>query len=143
MTLPLFAIDAGVGVLGGIAISLASIGLVFLIHELGHLLAAKACGMKISRYYLGFDAATDPRSFAAKAVWQRIVVIAAGSLMNLVFAAAVAAAAYRLGVSYMPCILGGTVAGDPPGNWAFVRETRSCKSAVPVSRMSICGLTKI
>ena len=77
MTLPLFAIDAGVGVLGGIAISLASIGLVFLIHELGHLLAAKACGMKISRYYLGFDAATDPRSFAAKAVWQRGVVIAA------------------------------------------------------------------
>ena len=89
------------------------IGFVFLIHELGHLLAAKACGMKISRYYLGFDAATDPRSFAAKAVWQRIVVIAAGSLMNLVFAAAVAAVAYRLGVSYTPCILGGTAAGDP------------------------------
>lgn len=69
---------SGLGsVLGSAAIVLVSSGLIFLIHELGHVLAAKAGRMKISQYYRGFHVAADPRSFAAKAVWQRMVEIAA------------------------------------------------------------------
>jgi regulator of sigma E protease len=113
MTAFVFAACAGVGLLGGVAIVIVSLGLIFLVHELGHLLAAKVCRVKVSRYYLGFHGAADPQSFAAKAVWQRMVIVAAGGLMNLLLAVTLATIAYRMGVSYTPCILGGTAPGDP------------------------------
>jgi regulator of sigma E protease len=185
-----------------------ALGLVIFVHELGHFLAVKACGVKCEKFYLGFDiplrfgrlvlpsaicrfrwgeteygigilplggyvkmlgqddnpanqkrenqririsktAATagptdqagtttapqaapptdaapsgtagaepqatelDPRSFPAKPVWQRMIIISAGVVMNLVFAMVFAAVAYRAGVVYTPCVLGGTSPGDP------------------------------
>jgi regulator of sigma E protease len=86
---------------------------VYLGHEVGHLLAAKACRVRLRKFYLGFDKATDPGDFAAKPVWQRIIIISAGAVMNLLLAIVFASIAYCLGVSYLPCILGGTVPGDP------------------------------
>ncbi len=55
----------------------------------------------------------DPRSYPAKSVPQRMLIISAGILMNLVFAVLFAAAAYRMGVWYIPCQIGNTLPGDP------------------------------
>jgi len=55
----------------------------------------------------------DPRSYPARPVWQRMIIISAGVIMNLVFAVVFAAIAYRMGVSYTPCIIGGTAPGSP------------------------------
>ena len=173
----------------------AGLGLVIFVHELGHFLAAKACGVKVEKFYIGFDIpmgtlpaallrfrwgeteygigilplggyvkmlgqddnpknqakenerikvrkadrtprdriagdgamnparawngprdarfVLDPRSYPAKPVWQRMIIISAGVIMNLIFAVIFAAIAYSQGVSYMPCLLGGTAPGDP------------------------------
>lgn len=55
----------------------------------------------------------DPRSYPARPVWQRMIIISAGVIMNLIFAIVFAAIAYRTGVSYTPCIVGGTAPGSP------------------------------
>lgn len=157
------------------------LGLVIFVHELGHFLAAKACGVKVEKFYIGFDIPMgflpsslfrfrwgeteygigilplggyvkmlgqddnpknqalenerikirkgepgdesesageeafewDPRSYPAKPVWQRMIIISAGVVMNLIFAVIFAAIAYGQGVSYMPCLLGGSSPGDP------------------------------
>lgn len=186
----------------------AGLGLVIFVHELGHFLAAKACGVKVEKFYIGFDipmgplpsallkfrygeteygvgilplggyvkmlgqddnprnqakenerikihkdapavaepadacataagtaqpaAGTgqaggesgefqwDPRSYPAKPVWQRMVIISAGVIMNLIFAVIFAAIAYRQGVGYTSCIVGGTSPGDPA--WVAGRQ---------------------
>ncbi|MEO8539183.1 MAG: M50 family metallopeptidase [bacterium] len=97
-----------------------------LIHEFGHFLAAKAFGIKVLEFGIGFppkaktlftkgeteytlnwlpiggfvrllgeEDPTDPRSLAAAPRWQRLTVMAAGVLMNLVLAV------FLLGVSFM------------------------------------------
>jgi regulator of sigma E protease len=55
----------------------------------------------------------DPRSYPAKPVWQRMIIISAGVIMNLVTAVVFAAVAYGAGITYIPCIIGGTTPGDP------------------------------
>ena len=159
---------------------LVGLGLVIFVHELGHFLVAKACGVKCEKFYLGFDVPLrigpirlaahagqvpmgrngirhrhysagrlredarpgrqsrqrpegsradprpedvadadqtdnvgrrdgerrrgeveyelDPRSFPAKSVPQRMAIISAGVIMNLIFAVIFAAIAYRMGV---------------------------------------------
>jgi len=174
------------------------IGLVIFVHELGHFLVAKLCGVKCEKFYLGFDVPIklgpivfprtlgkfrwgeteygigiiplggyvkmlgqddnpanakkeaeririqkpdpstdpsadspaaadsttdpgggeranelDPRSYPAKSVPQRMAIISAGVLMNLVFAVIFAAIAYRMGVLFEPCEIGGLSPGDP------------------------------
>jgi len=183
------------------------VGLVIFVHELGHFLAARACGVKCEKFYVGFDipfrigpvrlpsafcrfrwgeteygigivpfggyvkmlgqddnpsaqaseaerikirreetehpgngadtaimaapsneappdanggsdgedekVELDPRSYPAKPVWQRMIIISAGVIMNLVSAIFFAAIAYHAGVSYTPCVIGGTAPGNP------------------------------
>jgi regulator of sigma E protease len=155
------------------------IGFVIFVHEMGHFLAAKICGVKCEKFYIGFDVPIkigpielpsrlihfqygeteygvgiiplggyvkmlgqedhpskqadeaeririekegddgetrielDPRSYAAKSVPQRMMIISAGVIMNVLFAVLMAALAYRMGVSYTPCVVGETAAGDP------------------------------
>jgi regulator of sigma E protease len=187
-----------------------AVGLLIFVHELGHFLAAKACGVKCEKFYIGFDiplrfgrvvlpsalcrfrwgeteygvgilplggyvkmlgqddnpagqrreneriklpvqaaapasetpaapatagdVATagpaadaagpptspgtasfvlDPRSYQAKRVGQRMIIISAGVIMNWVFAVVFAALAFGIGISYTPCYIGGTSPGDP------------------------------
>jgi regulator of sigma E protease len=99
------------------------IGVLVLIHELGHFLAAKAFGMRVERFSIGFpprafgkqigdtdyciswlpiggyvkitgmidesmdtahlETLPEPWEFRAKPVWQRIIVITAGVIMNI------------------------------------------------------------
>jgi regulator of sigma E protease len=170
---------------------LIGLGLVIFVHELGHFLVAKACGVKCEKFYIGFDVpikigpialprtlgkvqwgeteygigiiplggyvkmlgqddnpanaqreaersrvkpeaeeptadaadadtpdsdtefAWDPRSFPAKSVPQRMAIISAGVIMNLIFAVIFAAIAYRAGANHEPCEVGGITPGSP------------------------------
>lgn len=150
------------------------LGFVIFVHELGHFLVAKACGVKCEKFYLGFDifglkllkfrygeteygigllplggyvkmlgqednpakaaaeieraklaqtspesltpeeaAAYDPRSYLAKSVPQRMAIISAGVIMNIIFAFVLATAAYMIGVKESPCVVGSAIPGLP------------------------------
>jgi len=58
----------------------------------------------------------DPRSFPAKSVFARMVIISAGVVMNILFGILFAAIAFSWGVSYEPTIIGDVMPGDPA--WA-------------------------
>ncbi len=160
----------------------AGLGFVIFVHELGHFLVAKACGVKCEKFYLGFDIygikllkfqageteygigilplggyvkmlgqddnpsaqmrenersraggqaehhalphgdlpaeptleapiEHDPRSYLAKSVPQRMAIISAGVIMNVIFAFLMAIVAYNIGVKEVPCVVGSTVPG--------------------------------
>ncbi len=55
----------------------------------------------------------DPRSFPAKPVWQRMIIISAGVVMNVITGVLFAAIAYGYGVSYIPAVVGGVTPGGP------------------------------
>ena len=40
---------------GSILLVVLGVGLVHFVHELGHFLVAKACGVKCEKFYVGFD----------------------------------------------------------------------------------------
>ncbi len=168
------------GTLANILKVLFGVGFVIFVHELGHFLAAKSCGVKCEKFYVGFDvpkwslfgipmpsrfasfqwgeteygiglvplggyvkmlgqddnpanaakeaerirqqaeeegvaaaSLLDPRSYPAKNVPQRMLIISAGIIMNLIFAVIMAAIAYRMGISYLTCELNGATPGDP------------------------------
>ncbi len=136
------------------------LGFVIFVHELGHFLVAKLCGVKCEKFYLGFDVGglklakfqwgeteygigilplggyvkmlgqddnpsgeaaaieraktepLDPRSYKAQTVPERMAIISAGVIMNLIFAVIFAAIAFRVGVRAQPCILSGTLPGE-------------------------------
>jgi len=171
---------------------LFGLGAVIFVHELGHFLVAKACGVKCEKFYVGFDAfdikigdrviiprslikkqigeteygigllpfggyvkmlgqddnptnldiensvrsghvdkdgnpivgqaeaaglqdksQIDPRSFRAKSVPQRMAIISAGVIFNLLFAVLFAAIAFKAGVDYEPPTIGNVVGGGP------------------------------
>lgn len=163
------------------------LGAVIFVHELGHFLLAKACGVKCEKFYVGFDvpirlfgqtiipaklvsfqwgeteygigaiplggyvkmlgqddnpgnieeqikesmadgesadsailasgmvdqSKLDPRSYLAKSVIQRMLIISAGVIFNLIFAVLFAAVAFRSGVDYQPAVMGSVVGGGP------------------------------
>jgi regulator of sigma E protease len=61
----------------------------------------------------GEEPVLDPRSYPAKPVWQRMIIISAGVVMNLISAVFLAAAAYFYGVPYTPSVVGNPTAGGP------------------------------
>ena len=107
-------IDCAKGEFMPIILAILAFCLMIIIHEMGHFFAAKACGMKVSEFSLGMgprllkiqgketlytikllplggsvqlgedEESDDPRSFRNKPVWQRMIVLAAGPIMNLV-----------------------------------------------------------
>jgi regulator of sigma E protease len=169
---------------------LFGLGFVIFVHELGHFLVAKACGVKCEKFYLGFDifglklfkfrygeteygigllplggyvkmlgqednpakaaaeieraklaqtspeslspeeaAAYDPRSYLAKSVPQRMAIISAGVIMNIIFAFVLATAAYLIGVKEPPCVVGTAVPGYPAWNAGLQPGDRVIKIA--------------
>ncbi|MCA9268978.1 MAG: site-2 protease family protein, partial [Planctomycetales bacterium] len=193
----------GLSSAGNFAQMAIGLGVVIFVHELGHFLVAKACGVKCEKFYIGFDVPMpkigpwqipssifkfqygetlyglgiiplggyvkmlgqddnpanaekeaertrvaksdasdaddsgshhqsvtdvnlepaplkenvdydlDPRSYTAKSVPQRMAIISAGVVMNVIFAVVFATIAYRYGVPYTPAVIGGTVPGSP------------------------------
>jgi regulator of sigma E protease len=152
---------------------------VIFVHELGHFLVAKACGVKCEKFFLGFDVgglklasvkwgeteygigalplggyvkmlgqddnpaaaakeaerarsimasgdlppepvagphpAWDPRSYPAQSVPERMAIISAGVIMNVIFAVLMASWAFGLGVRELTC----QVSGVRPGGAAW------------------------
>ncbi len=80
----------------------------------------------------GDDAPLDPRSYPAKPVWQRMIIISAGVVMNLIFAVIMAGVAYRFGVPYTPTVVGGTYGGGP----AWIAGLEEGDQVVRVGNMS-------
>ena len=172
-----------------IAQVIIGLGFVIFVHELGHFLVAKACGVKCEKFYVGFDffdiklgdrvliprslikwqwgeteygigiiplggyvkmygqvdnpaemeeelrrslvdkedaetaedlstglvdrSKLDPRSFMAKSVLQRMAIMSAGVIFNLIFAVFFAAIAFRSGVFFTPPVAGSVTPGGP------------------------------
>ncbi|MCA9171594.1 MAG: site-2 protease family protein, partial [Planctomycetales bacterium] len=173
------AIAFSLGFLTAVLKTAFGLGFVIFVHELGHFMVAKMCGVKCEKFYVGFDvpislgpihlprtlfkkqwgeteygigiiplggyvkmlgqddnpanaaqeaerirvaqevagddapvdAQLDPRSYPAKTVLQRLMIISAGVVMNLIFAVIFATVAYRMGVSYTPTVVGSTSPG--------------------------------
>ncbi len=55
----------------------------------------------------------DPRSYPAKPVWQRMIIISSGVVMNVLTGMLFAAIAFGYGVAYSPAIIGGVTPGGP------------------------------
>ncbi|MEM9943163.1 MAG: site-2 protease family protein [Planctomycetota bacterium] len=163
------------------------LGAVIFVHELGHFLLAKACGVKCDKFYVGFDVPIkmfgqtilpaklihwkwgeteygigaiplggyvkmmgqddnpgnieeqvkesltdgestesaflpsglvdqtklDPRSYLAKSVVQRMMIISAGVIFNLIFAVIFATVAFKSGVDYQPAMVGNVIGSGP------------------------------
>jgi regulator of sigma E protease len=153
------------------------LGAVIFVHELGHFLVAKACGVKCEKFFIGFDIGgykisrrwgeteygigilplggyvkmlgqdddpahiaeqmkksqvdaasadaveitgprgekyiVDRRSYLAKSVPQRMAIISAGVIMNVIFAFIFAFFAYGLGVRYQPSVVSQSMPGSP------------------------------
>lgn len=180
----LFAASEGSSVLQylgsawAILLGVMGLGVVIFVHELGHFLVAKACGVRCDKFYVGFDvpitigpwtisalwkkqwgeteygigtiplggyvkmlgqddnpgnseeesastmietvdadgnkqSVVNPRSYTAKSVPQRMAIISAGVVFNLIFGVIFAAIAYNLGVSYTPAQISWVQPGSP------------------------------
>jgi len=131
------------------------IGFIIFVHELGHYLAARAVGIRVEAFAIGFGprlfgwtrgtcdyklcliplggyvkmAGEDPTrpttgkpdEFGSKKVWQRVLVISAGVIMNLVFALVAVPIAFSIGVPFEEPVVGSVTAGGPAWE-AGVRE---------------------
>lgn len=122
---PVFLAFEPIGVFRGIGLFILLLFPLVIIHEFGHFVAAKAFGVKVLEFGIGFppkikgfrrgetdytinslpiggfvrllgeEDPTDPRSLAALARWKRLTVMGAGVAMNVVLAV------FLLSVSYM------------------------------------------
>lgn len=133
-------------------------GVIILIHELGHFAAAKAFGIRVHEFAIGFGPAfasltrgetryslraflilggfvrmagmedgdtSDPRGFIAKPVWQRMIVIAAGPVMNFVLAILLfGMLKYAVGIPSSLPIVGSVRPGDPAARAGIVAGDR-------------------
>lgn len=97
-----------------ILLAILAFGFLIFIHELGHFITAKMCGVRVNEFALGMGPAlfrftkgetvyalrilpiggfcamegedresSDPKAFGSKNVWKRILIVVAGSVMNL------------------------------------------------------------
>lgn len=126
------------------------LGLVIFVHELGHYLAARWCGVLVERFSIGFgpvllsfkrgdteyaisliplggyvkmlgqsdtpgieEESNDSRSYQNKSVPQRMVIISAGVVMNIIFGLICFAIAYGVGVPESPAVVGTALPGKP------------------------------
>ena len=126
-----------------IVLAIIAFCVIIIIHEMGHFFAAKACGIKVSEFSLGMgprifvkrgketlytikllpiggsvqmgedEESDDPRSFRNKPVWQRMIVLAAGPIMNLILGVIVCAIALMVSGRVVTSEIGG-FRGDNP-----------------------------
>jgi len=122
-------------------------GLLIFVHELGHFLAAKAFGIRVEAFSLGFPPTLvgykwrgteyrlslipiggyvklageqpeagrrpAPDELTGRPVWQRVMVLSAGALMNVVLGLVAFILAYRVGVPVLPAKVGEVLPGSP------------------------------
>ena len=151
-TLTLALIDAAW--LLNVLIVAAGLGLVIFVHELGHFLVAKWCGVYVERFSIGLmqpifskkwgeteyaigwlpfggyvkmlgqddmdpgqmtdeEVSQDPRSYSAKSVPQRMAIISAGVIMNVITAVFFFAIAFGSGIDTTDRVVGSVQVGMP------------------------------
>ena len=66
----------------------------------------------------------------AQSVPERMAIISAGVIMNLIFAFVLDAVAYSMGVPETPCVAGGVFPGQPAWQPAFALAMSSNRSAM-------------
>ena len=123
---------------------------IIIIHEMGHFFAAKACGIKVDEFSLGMgprifvkqgketlytvkllpiggsvqmgedEENSDPRSFRNKPVWQRIIVLVAGPLMNLILGVIICSITLIVSGRVVTSEIGG-FRGDEPVSSQFLQ----------------------
>ena len=126
-----------------IVLAIIAFCVIIIIHEMGHFFAAKVCGIKVSEFSLGMgprifvkrgketlytikllpiggsvqmgedEESDDPRSFRNKPVWQRMIVLAAGPIMNLILGVVICAIALTVSGRVVTSEIGG-FRGDEP-----------------------------
>ncbi|WP_203309898.1 RIP metalloprotease RseP [Sphingomonas beigongshangi] len=147
------------GILLAVVAFLCAIGPLVFIHEMGHYLAGRWCGVQAEAFSIGFGrevagftdrrgtrwkfgwlplggyvrfagdmnpasqpdaawlslpAAERMRTFQAKPLWQRAIIVGAGPAVNLILAVLILAGfAYGYGVDKTPPVVGSVVAGGP------------------------------
>ena len=72
----------------------------------------------------------DPRSYKAQSVPERMAIISAGVIMNLIFACIFAAIAYASASEAIPCTCPARCPANRPGGPTFIRATESCQSTI-------------
>ncbi len=179
------------GFLGPVFWDVILLGIMILVHELGHFWAALSVGIKVDTFSIGFgprifgfkrqdtdfrvsaipfggyvrmmgeqpgdEVSADPRSFQAKARWQRAIVIMAGPLMNVLLAIGLVTGLYMHGfpkqvatgdavvssvVANSPAAVGGVEQGDrivqigsihdPSWQDVLTQEALNANHALPV-----------
>lgn len=126
-----------------------TLGILVTIHEWGHYIVARLCGVKVLRFSIGFGKPflskfnssgtefaiapiplggyvkmLDERetevpehekhlSFNAQPLWQRAAIVAAGPLINLLFAALIFVFLFTRGVEYQPVVFAEPERGTP------------------------------
>ncbi|HBG05317.1 MAG: RIP metalloprotease RseP [Geobacteraceae bacterium GWC2_58_44] len=151
--------------------AIIALGVLIFIHELGHFIFAKAFGVGVEKFSLGFGPkifgkkvgeteyllsalplggyvkmvgegedvelaeADRHRSFADKPVLQRIVIVAAGPLFNLLFALVLFIVIYMIGVPAVTTKIGEVVAGKPAARAGMLAGDRiTAVNGKPVDR---------
>lgn len=140
------------------------------IHELGHFIAAKACGVRVTEFALGMGPALlkfqgketlyalrlfpiggycamtgedeemegDERAMRSKPVWQRMIIVLSGAIMNLI-----------LGVVLVTAIVCGsaipstTVADFPEGAVSFESGLQAKDKIIAVNGERVSGFTEM
>lgn len=133
-----------------IILAILAFCIMIILHEMGHFFAAKACGMKVSEFSFGMgprlfkiqgketlytikllplggsvqlgedEESDDPRSFRNKPVWQRIIVLLAGPIMNLILGIIVCIIAILINGRVVSATIGGFL-GDSPVSSDYIQ----------------------
>ncbi|MCH9654127.1 MAG: RIP metalloprotease RseP [Planctomycetes bacterium] len=89
------------------------------------------------------EIALDPRSYSAKPVYQRMGIISAGVIMNIITGMLFFAFAFRMGVESMPSVVGASISGMPawkagiqPGDVIEVIDGEKATSYMDIIRSS-------
>ncbi|QDT29758.1 Putative zinc metalloprotease [Gimesia panareensis] len=89
------------------------------------------------------EIALDPRSYSAKPVYQRMGIISAGVIMNIITGMLFFAFAFRMGVASTPCVVGAAIPGMPaweagiqPGDVITTINGEKTKSFMDIIRSS-------
>lgn len=130
-----------------VILTIIGIGFIIFVHELGHYLAARAVGIRVEAFAIGFGprlfgwtrgntdyklcmiplggyvkmAGEDPTKpttgqpdeFGSKKVWQRVLVISAGVIMNVIFALIAVPIAFAVGIPFEDPVIGSVTPGAP------------------------------